>query len=151
MPMTEDSVGAAERLAGETIRLRQADPVFARRLSRRLHTWEVAPEAFLAQVEGIVLAALLATAGPPTAAVPESSWCLAAAAVLRRQQDMQMFSALPSSLPDAVKVRIDHLRLLSAGLTPRSGHRWLRLRDTACEFLDPAALLEERGGRIERG
>ncbi|MGY4745864.1 hypothetical protein [Streptomyces sp. ATMOS53] len=124
------------------MRIRQADAVFARRLGQRLRTWDVERDPFLAQVEGVVLAALLATAGQSAAALSET-WCLAAAAVLRRQQDVQMFAALPASLPDLVKVRIDQLRLLSTGLTPRSGHRWLRLRDTACEFLEPAALLAE--------
>ncbi|MGW7171166.1 hypothetical protein ACWGH3_39115 [Streptomyces sp. NPDC054884] len=142
--MTADSITTAERLTGEVMRIRQADPVFVRRLGQRLRTWDVDPDPFLAQVEGVVLAALLATASQPTAALPET-WCPAAAAVLRRQQDVQMFAALPDSLPDPVKGRIDQLRLLSAGLTPRSGHRWLRLRDTACEFLEPAALLEEGG------
>ncbi|MCQ9132836.1 hypothetical protein [Streptomyces hilarionis] len=140
--MTADSTTAAERLTGEVMRMRQGDPVFARRLSRRLRTWDVDPDPFLAQVEGVVLAALLATASQPTTAPPET-WCQAAAAVLRRQQDVQMFAALPASLPDLVMGRIDQLRLLSTGLTPRSGHRWLRLSDTACEFLEPAALLEE--------
>ncbi|MFF7550847.1 hypothetical protein ACFZCU_45670 [Streptomyces canus] len=58
---------------------------------------------------------------------------------------MEMFAALPTSLPDPVKTRIDQLRLLSTGLTTRSGHPWLRLRDTAREFLEPAALLEDGG------
>jgi hypothetical protein len=126
------------------MRTRPADPVFARRLGQRLHTWEVDQDTFLAQVENVVLAALLATADEPAAGLP-GRWCPAAAAVLRRQPDMQMFAALPAALPDPVKVRMDQLRLLSTGLTPYSGHRWLRLRDTACEFLEPAALLEEGG------
>ncbi|MFI6936814.1 hypothetical protein [Streptomyces sp. NPDC050287] len=142
--MTADSVTAAERLAGEVMDIRQADPIFAGRLGQRLRTWDVDRDSFLAQVEGVVLAALLATAGEPAGTLPET-WCQAAAAVLRRQQDVQMFAALPTSLPDPAKVRIDQLRLLSTGLTPRSAHRWLRLRDTACEFLEPAALLEEGG------
>ena len=142
--MTADPITSAAWLAGEVMRTRPAETVFARRLSQRLHTWGVDQSTFLAQVESVALVALLATAGEPAAA--ESwTWCPAAAAVLRRQHDMEMFAALPTSLPDPVKTRIDQLRLLSTGLTPRSGHRWLRLRDTACEFLEPAALLEEGG------
>ncbi|MDF3145711.1 MULTISPECIES: hypothetical protein [unclassified Streptomyces] len=142
--MTADPITAADRLAGEVMRTRPADPVFARRLGQRLHTWDVEQVTFLAQVESVVLAALLATADESAAGLP-GTWCPAAAAVLRRQQDMQMFAALPASLPDPVKVRMDQLRLLSTGLTPGSGHRWLRLCDTACEFLEPAPLLEEGG------
>lgn len=143
--MTADPITSAARLASEVMRTRPAETVFARRLSQRLRTWGVDQNAFLAQVESVVLAALLATVGEPAAA-ESRTWCPVAAAVLRRQQDMEMFAALPTSLPDPVKTRMDQLRLLSTGLTPRSGHRWLRLRDTACEFLEPAALLEEGGG-----
>lgn len=142
--MTADPITAAARLASEVMRTRPADPVFARRLGQRLHTWDVDQDTFLAQVESVVLAALLATADEPAASLP-GTWCPAAAAVLRRQQDVQMFAALPAALPDRVKVRMDQLRLMSTGLTSCSGHRWLRLRDTACEFLEPAALLEEGG------
>ncbi|MFF3878875.1 hypothetical protein [Streptomyces sp. NPDC001978] len=111
-----------------------------------MRTWEVDHDMFLAQVESVVLIALLAMADEPDADTPET-WCPAAAAVLRRQQAVQLFAALPPSLPDPIKLRVDQLRLLSAGLTPRSGHQWLRLSDTACEFLEPAALLDEEGGR----
>lgn len=143
--MTADPIAAADQLAGEVMRTRPADPVFARRLGRRLHTWGVDQDSFLPQVESVVLAALLATADEPAAGLP-ATWCPAAAAVLRQQQDLQMFAALPSSLPDPVKARIDQLRLLSSGLTPRSSYRWLRLCDTACEFLEPAALVDEDSG-----
>lgn len=141
--MTADPLTSAGQLAGELMRTRPADPVFARRLGQRLYTWEVDQDTFLAQAENVVLAALLAAADEPVAGLP-GTWCLAAAAVLR-QQDMQIFAALPAALPDPVKVRLDQLRLLSTRLTPYSGHRWLRLRDTACEFLEPVALLEEDG------
>ncbi|GGY34840.1 hypothetical protein [Streptomyces djakartensis] len=126
------------------MRTRPADPVFARRLGQRLHTWDVDQDTFLAQVESVVLAALLATADEPAASLP-GTWCPAAAAVLRRQQDVQMFAALPAALPDLVKGRMHQLRLMSTGLTSCSGRRWLRLCDTACEFLAPAALLENGG------
>ena len=142
--MTADPITAADQLAGEVMRTRPADPVFARRLGRRLHAWGVDQDSFLPQVESVVLAALLATADESAADLP-ATWCPAAAAALRRQQDPQMFAALPSSLPDPVKARMNQLRLLSTGLTPRSSHRWLRLCDTACEFLEPAALLKEGG------
>ncbi|RZB19585.1 hypothetical protein StrepF001_12665 [Streptomyces sp. F001] len=126
------------------IRTRLADSTFARRVRQRFQTWEVDHDTFLAQVESVVLIALLATADEPDADTPES-WCPAAAAVLRQQQTAQLFATLPTSLPDPIKLRVDQLRLVSAGLTPRSGHRWLRLSDTACEFLEPAALLDEEG------
>ncbi|MER7568834.1 hypothetical protein ACGFWE_42125 [Streptomyces sp. NPDC048523] len=140
--MTADRVAAADRLAGEVLRTRPADPVFARRLDQRLHTWRLDQGPFLAQVESVVLAALLATVAEPDADSPET-WCLAAACLLRRHDDVEMFAALPSPLPDPVTAQMDQLRLLSTGLTPRSGQRWLRLRDTACEFLKPAALTED--------
>ncbi|MGW0916534.1 hypothetical protein ACWD1Z_33110 [Streptomyces sp. NPDC002784] len=142
--MTTDPVTAGARLAGEVMRARLADPRFARRLQQRLRTWDVDRDMFLAQVEIAVLAALLATADEPAAGSPEA-WCRAAAAVLRAPEDVHMFAALPGSLPDPVKVRLGQLRLLSTGLTPRSGLRWHRLRHTACEFLAPAALREDGG------
>ncbi|WP_217214276.1 hypothetical protein [Streptomyces sp. AC550_RSS872] len=142
--MTADPITAADRLAGELIQDRPTDSVFTRRLGQRLHAWDVDQDAFLAQVESVVLAALIATAAEPAASSP-GTWCPAAAAVLRRQQDAQMFTALPASLPDPVKARMNQLRLLSTGLTPGSSLRWLRLCDTACEFLEPAALRQEGG------
>jgi len=142
--MTADPIAAGEQLACEVMRTRLAHSTFARRVRQRLQTWDVDHDAFLAQVESVVLIALLATSSDPEADTPET-WCPAAAAALRHQRNAQMFAALPTSLPDPVKLRVDQLRLLSAGLTPRSGHRWLRLSDTACEFLEPAALLDKEG------
>jgi hypothetical protein len=140
--VTADSTRTAEQLASELIQTRLADDVFARRFGKRLQRWEVERDGFLAQVEGVLLVALLAAAEGPEAGTPES-WCPAAAALLRRQDNVQLFAALPPSLPNAVRLRVDQLRLLSLGLAPHSGHRWLRLSDTAREFLVPAALLEE--------
>jgi hypothetical protein len=79
-------------------------------------------------------------ADEPEAATPDA-WCVAAAAALRSQEAMRLFAALQSSPPDPLKLRIEQLRLLSTGLTPRSAHRLIRLVDTAREFLEPAALL----------
>jgi hypothetical protein len=140
--MTADSITAAERLAGEVIRMRLADNSFASHVRQRFQTWDVDHDTFLAQVESVVLIALLATTEEPYADTPET-WYPAAAALLRKQQNTQLFAALPTPLPDPIKLRVDQLRLLSTGLTPRSGHRWLRLSDTACEFLAPAALIDE--------
>ncbi|MFF3968073.1 hypothetical protein ACFYZI_41800 [Streptomyces griseorubiginosus] len=140
--MTADSITAGQRLAGELIRMRLADRSFAARLHQRFRTWEVDRDAFLAQVESVVLIALLATADELDASTSEA-WCLAAAVVLRQQQNPQLFAALPTALPDSIKLRVEQLRMLSTGLTPRSGHRWLRLTDTACEFLEPVALIDE--------
>ncbi|MDT9701115.1 hypothetical protein [Streptomyces sp. P17] len=142
--MASDPITAADRLANEVMQARPAHPVFARRLDQRLRTWDVERDAFLAQVEGVVLAALLATASASAAA--PATWCAAAAAALREQDDVPLFAALPAALPDRIKVRMDQLRLLSTGMTPRSAHRWARLRDTAGEFLEPAALLEDVEG-----
>ncbi|MFI9771101.1 hypothetical protein ACIHJG_30125 [Streptomyces sp. NPDC052415] len=137
--MNADPVTAGGRLAGAVMRTRLADPVFASRLQQRLRAWGVDEDGFLAQVESVVLVALLAAADEPASASHES-WCRGAAAILRGQEDVHVFAALPDPLPDPVKVRIQQQRMLSIGLTPRSGHRWLRLCDTACEFLEPAAL-----------
>ncbi|MFF4259731.1 hypothetical protein ACFY1L_52120 [Streptomyces sp. NPDC001663] len=139
--MTANATTTAARVAGEVIRTRLADPTFARRLRERFQAWEVNYDAFLPQVESVVLIALLATADDPGAGNPQT-WYPVAAAALHQQQSTELFAALPPSLPDPVKPRVDQLRLLSTGLTPRSGHRWLRLCDTAREFLEPAALLE---------
>ncbi|MFJ9634375.1 hypothetical protein ACIRU8_42460 [Streptomyces sp. NPDC101175] len=139
--MTADPTTTADQLAGEMIRVRLGDSTFGHRLSERLHTWEADPDAFLSQTESVVLIALLATADASGAATPET-WCRSAAAALRQQPAAELFAALPASLPDPVRRQVEHLRLLSAAVTPRSGHRWLRLSDTAAEFLEPAALLE---------
>ncbi|MFD3842721.1 hypothetical protein ACFWWC_41805 [Streptomyces sp. NPDC058642] len=139
--MTADPIAAGEHLASEMMRTRPAGSTFARRLGRRLQAWE-ADDQFRPQVESVVLIALLATSRGPDADTPET-WCAAAAAALRQHQDAQLFADLPAPLPDALQLRVDQLRLLSTGLTPRSGHRWLRLADTAGEFLQPAALFQE--------
>ena len=146
--MTADPITAAVRLAAELMLLPQTDPVLARRIGGRLDGWDVDGDAFLAQTEGVVLVALLATrneAGPP------GPWCAAAAAGLRQRDDLPLFAALPSSLPDPVRTRMVQLRLLACCLTPRSGHRWIRLYDTACEFLERAALLTEDAESPLRG
>jgi len=134
--MTVDTTTTAVRRAGEVMLLPQADPVLARRIGRRLEAWTEDGDAFLAQTEGVVLAALLATRN---AACSSGTWCAAAAAALRQQDDLPLFAALPLSLPDPVRTRMVQLRLLSCCLTPRSGHRWIRLRATAREFLEAAA------------
>jgi hypothetical protein len=138
--MTADATTAA-RFAGEVIRRRLADPTFALRLRERFQAWEVDCDAFLPQVESVVLIGLLATADDPSAG-NQQTWYQLAAAALRQRPSTELFAALPRSLPDPIKPRVIQLRLLSTGLTPRSGHRWLRLCDTAREFLEPAALLE---------
>jgi hypothetical protein len=138
--MTADPITAAVRLVGELMLLPRADPVLGRRIGSRLDAWAVDRDAFLAQTEGVVLVALLATrddAGSP------GTWCAAAAAALRRQDDLPLFAALPSPLPEPLRTRVVQLRLLSVCLTGRSGHRWIRLCDTACEFLEAAARLPE--------
>ncbi|MGW2240794.1 hypothetical protein [Streptomyces sp. NPDC001759] len=139
--MTADETTTAARVAREVVRTRLADPTFARRLRERFQAWEVEHDAFLPQVETVVLIALLATGDDPGAGNPQT-WYPLAAALLRQRPSTELFAVLPPSLPEPVKPRVDQLRLLSTGLTPRSGHRWLRLCDTAREFLEPAALLE---------
>lgn len=139
--MTADPTSTAARLASEVIRTRLAIPTFSRRLTERLNAWEVDHSAFLTQTESVVLIALLATADEPGAGVP-ATWYPVAEAALRQRQSTELFAALPASLTDPFKRQVDQLRLMSTGLTPGSGHRWLRLSDTAREFLEPAALLE---------
>jgi len=139
--MTADPTTTAARLASEVIRTRLANPTFARRLNERFNTWEVDHDAFLTQTESVVLIALLATADEPGADA-SVNWYPVAEAALRQRQSTELFAALPASLPDPFQRRVDQLRLLSAGLTPGSGHRWLRLSDTAREFLSPVALIE---------
>ncbi|MFC8342756.1 hypothetical protein [Streptomyces sp. NPDC057280] len=134
--MTVDPITAAVRLAGELMLLPQADPALARRIDRCLETWDVDGDAFLAQTEGVVLAALLATRNEDCS---PGTWCTAAAAVLRQQDDVPLFAAVPSSLPAPMPTRMVQLRLLSCCLTPRSSLRWIRLRSAAQEFLEAAA------------
>jgi hypothetical protein len=54
---------------------------------------------------------------------------------LRRQGDVEVFAALPCPLPADLGPRVEQLRLMSTGLTSGSAVRWLRLVDTAGEFL----------------
>ncbi|WP_351230046.1 hypothetical protein [Streptomyces sp. NPDC002133] len=136
--MTFDPITAGEHAASELMHVRLSDRSFAGRLDQRLRAWEVDRPTFLAQVEDVVLVALLATAGKPD--VPKA-WYVAAAAALQKQEDLELFAALPV-LPDGIRQRVTRLRLLSIGITPRSGHRWLRLSSTASEFLQPAARLD---------
>ncbi|MFJ9631609.1 hypothetical protein ACIRU8_28265 [Streptomyces sp. NPDC101175] len=139
--MTADRTTSAARLASEVIRTRLADPTFARRLSERFNVWEVDRGAFLTQTQSVVLIALLAT-GDEAGAGAAVTWCTVAEAALCQRQSTELFAALPASLPDPFRRRVGQLRLLSAGLTPGSARRWLRLSDTAREFLAPAALAE---------
>lgn len=109
--MTDDPLTAGQRLAGELMRRRPADGVFAARLRQRLETWGVDRDAFLGQVESVVVMALLAAVESREDDTPEA-WCTAAAAVLRRQESAELFAALPSRLPGTMKLRVDQLLLV---------------------------------------
>ncbi|WP_416960858.1 hypothetical protein [Streptomyces sp. Agncl-13] len=138
--MTAEPVAAAERLAGELMRRRLADRDFDTHFRNRCRKWGVDPATFLAQLESVVVVAVLATGDAARVETPDD-WCAVAAAALRQHNDVELFAALPAALPEPVRLRIDQLRLMSTGLTSQSAHRWVRLSDTASEFLEPAALL----------
>ncbi|MFI2205486.1 hypothetical protein ACH47Z_32850 [Streptomyces sp. NPDC020192] len=76
-------------------------------------------------------------------AAPSGKWTVPvcwprskALARLRRREDVEMFAAVPHSLPGALGLRVRQLRLMSTGLTGRSSLRWTRLRIIAVAFLD---------------
>ncbi|WP_316762402.1 hypothetical protein [Streptomyces herbicida] len=48
---------------------------------------------------------------------------------------MELFAALPHPLSAGLGPRVEQLRLMSTGVTSGSAVRWLRLVDTAGEFL----------------
>ncbi|MFI2765532.1 hypothetical protein ACH5A3_43145 [Streptomyces echinatus] len=81
----------------------------------------------------MVLIALLATEGAAGAQEPERR--AAALTSLQRHDDVQLFAALPHPLPAELTARVEQLRLMSTGVTPGSAIRWVRLVDTAGEFL----------------
>lgn len=99
----------------------------------------------LAQVATVLLIALIATA--PEAAA--GGWRGKALAKLQRQDDMELFAALPNPLPAELGARVEQLRLMSTGLTSGSTARWLRMVDTSREFLGfgspPVSTLTSRG------
>ncbi|MFI1169086.1 hypothetical protein ACH4UM_37360 [Streptomyces sp. NPDC020801] len=139
--MTAEPIAAGERLASEVMHRRLADNTFDTHVRKRCRKWDVDRDTFLAQVESVVLVALLATGDDAQGSAPDD-WCAAGAAALRQQQEVELFADLPALLPESIRLRVEQLRLMSTGLTPQSAHRWLRLSDTASEFLDPEEFLE---------
>ncbi|MGW3148828.1 hypothetical protein ACWDG1_29965 [Streptomyces sp. NPDC001177] len=112
-----------------------SDETFAVWVDGRCSVWGVDRDDLVAQVEAVVLIALIATASEAAAGAGETEWRAKALAKLQRQDDVELFAALPHPLPAGVGPRVEQLRLMSAGVTSGSAVRWLRLVDTAGEFL----------------
>ncbi|MEV5145134.1 hypothetical protein AB0L14_11955 [Streptomyces sp. NPDC052727] len=132
---TDDVTAASERLARHIMDGRLNDETFAAWVNGRCSVWAVSRDDLLAQVEADVWIALVAAAPDDATELSEAEWRARALAKLRRQDDVGLFAALPQSLPAGLGPRVDQLRLLSTGLTSGSAVRWLRLADTAGEFL----------------
>ncbi|MFI6357572.1 hypothetical protein ACIBJF_34195 [Streptomyces sp. NPDC050743] len=112
-----------------------SDESFAAWLSKRCSVWGTDRDDLLTQVESVVLIALIATAPKAAADAGEAEWRARALAKLQRQDDVELFAALPHPLPAELGPRVEQLRLMSTGVTSGSAVRWLRLVDTAGEFL----------------
>ncbi|MHB9860895.1 hypothetical protein [Streptomyces sp. YIM S03343] len=131
----DDVIAASERLARRIMDGRLNDEAFAVWVNERCSVWGVDRGDLLAQAEGVVLIALIAAAPDAAARASEPEWRATALAKLRRQDDVELFAALPRPLPAKLETRVEQLRLISTGLTSGSAMRWLRLVDTAGEFL----------------
>ncbi|MEV6113008.1 hypothetical protein AB0L59_10910 [Streptomyces sp. NPDC052109] len=130
-----DVIAASERLAQRITDGRLSDEAFEVWVNEGCSVWGVDRDDLLAQVEAVALIALITTALDTGAGTDETEWRAKALAKLRSQDDVELFAALPRPLPAKLVTRVEQLRLVSAGLTSGSAARWLRLVDTASEFL----------------
>ncbi|MFF3920422.1 hypothetical protein ACFYZB_44870 [Streptomyces sp. NPDC001852] len=95
----DDVIAASERIARRIMDVRLSDEAFAVWVNEGRSVWGVDRDDLLAQVERVVLIALIATAPDTAAGVGEAEWSAKALAKLRRQDDVELFAALPRPCP----------------------------------------------------
>jgi hypothetical protein len=103
-------------------------------MRNRARVWEIEFDFFIAQVRDVLFIALYA-ADDDTADPRSPHHCQAVIDILGRRQPEMLFAPLPSDLPENLALPVKGLRLMSASITDRSAHRWLRLVETAKECL----------------
>ncbi|MFF6983817.1 hypothetical protein ACFZAV_40570 [Streptomyces sp. NPDC008343] len=132
--MTPDRLEASHQTARQIVSDALRDTEFSARMSQRAHVWEIEFEFLKAQVRDVLFIALYATGGDTTDLRSRHNR-QAAIDLLRLNQPETMFSTLPADLPENLAISVKRLWLMSVNLTDRSAQRWLRLVETAKEFL----------------
>jgi hypothetical protein len=132
--MTPDRLEASQQTARQIVSDALGDAEFHARMRNRARVWEIEFDFFIAQVRDVLFIALYA-ADDDTADPRSPHHRQAVIDILGRRQPEMLFAPLPSDLPENLALPVKGLRLMSASITDRSAHRWLRLVETATEFL----------------
>ncbi len=124
-----DQIEQARRLITDHL----SDPAVQRRQEQRLVTWNESAEEFL-ETAGLVLALAMYQARRETIGNPgpESEFWEKVTQILAADASSeQLFAGLPADLESESQRQIQALRLISVGIAPTTGIRWLRLLQTA--------------------
>ncbi|MGW2835825.1 hypothetical protein [Streptomyces sp. NPDC001286] len=125
-----------EQEAGDIIAARMQDADFRQRQESSSQTWKMEFPFFIQRVRGIIAIALFSAYGSTDQ--PSATAAEAALTVLRERTPVELFGVLPEDVGESATT-IQHLRLLSTGLTARSAIMWERLIQSARNVLDEDA------------
>jgi hypothetical protein len=131
------SFARCEQQASDLLAARLTETDFRVRLEDRCRVWQMEFPTF-ARRERTIIAIALFSACRSKEERTDAEDATAALACLRELSPTELFAVLPADLGDSAAM-IDHLRLVSIGLTGRSAVLWERLAETARNILDPDA------------
>lgn len=134
--------------ASDIVAVRLTDTHFSARLERSSTTWKMEFPVFIQRVEGVVAIALF-SAYRSTEKSTNTEAPTAALNCLRELSPLELFAVLPAELGESSTL-VEHLRLLSTGLTSRSGILWERLAQTARNVLDADAEFPDEEHVVDR-
>ncbi|UUU32289.1 hypothetical protein JIX56_21580 [Streptomyces sp. CA-210063] len=126
-----DQIEQARRLITDHL----SDPAVQRRQEQRFVTWNESAEEFL-ETAGLVLALAMYQArreaiGKPGPESGSEFWEKVTQLLAADAASENLFAGLPADLGPESQHQIQALRLISVGIAPTTGIRWLRLRQTA--------------------
>ncbi|MEU3341939.1 hypothetical protein [Streptomyces sp. NPDC006668] len=126
-----EQIDRARRLIADYL----SNPAARRRQEKRLAAWNEPADAFL-ETAGLVLALALyqahrEAAGELLLETNRAFWESVTARLAPDASAVALFAGMPAGTDPDAQRQIQALRLTSAGISPTTGIRWLRLLQTA--------------------